>query len=228
MKIFIGYDPTAKIAFDVCKFSIEKNTSKNVEILALIQSDLRNNNYYYRPIDDKGSTEFTFTRFLVPALTNYQGWAIFCDCDFLWVNDIQELISQKNNQYAVMVVKHDYNPSNNKKFNNNIQYQYPKKNWSSMILWNCSHEKNKNLTLDVVNTSSGEFLHQFKWLNDEDIGTINKKWNWLANWYVETDNEKPNAIHYTEGGPWIDLYKNCQYSKEWNKYKEDFNKINSI
>jgi len=221
MKIFIGYDSTAKIAYDVCKLSIKKNTSANIEISALNQLELRNKNYYYRPIDDKGSTEFTFTRFLVPALMNYQGWAIFCDCDFLWVDDVQNLINQKNNQYAVMVVKHDYSPNNNKKFNDSVQYQYPRKNWSSMILWNCSHEKNKQLTPDVVNTKSGEFLHQFKWLDDIEIGTIDKKWNWLVNWYTETDNEKPSAIHYTEGGPWIESYKDCQYSKEWNNYKKD-------
>ena len=93
-----------------------------------------------------------------------------------------------------------------------------------MVLWNCNHVKNKNITIDVVNTASGEFLHQFKWLTDEDIGTINKKWNWLANWYIETENESPSAIHYTEGGPWYDEYRNTEYSNIWKTYEERYNK----
>lgn len=222
MKVFIGYDSTSPISYNVCKFSIKKNTSKDIEVVPLIQQDLRDQGIYYRPIDEKGSTEFTFTRFLIPFISGYQGWAIFCDSDFLWINDIQKLIEKADDQYAVMVVKHEYVPSVDIKFLGNIQYQYPRKNWSSMVLWNCSHEKNKIITKELINTASGQFLHRFMWLNNSDIGSIDKTWNWLVNWYQEPKDGHPNALHFTEGGPWIDNYKDCQYSNIWEEYNEQY------
>jgi lipopolysaccharide biosynthesis glycosyltransferase len=215
MKVFIGYDFKEDTAYRVCEYSIKKNSSIMLDVEALNQQALRKSNLYWRESDPLSSTEFTFTRFLVPAIMKYQGWALFCDSDFLWVDDVNKLFSQIDNRYAVMVVQHNYAPKSTTKKNNHPQYIYPKKNWSSMILWNCGHKKNKMLSPELVNTSSGEFLHRFMWLDDNDIGNIDKSWNYLVNWY---HHGNPSAIHFTEGGPWLTKYKNCEYSVEWNHY----------
>jgi lipopolysaccharide biosynthesis glycosyltransferase len=225
MNFYVGYDSREAIAYEICKFSLLKNSSIDIKVHPLIQKNLRDKKLYNRPIDDKGSTEFTFTRFLVPLLEDFKGWAVFCDCDFLWIDDIKNLLENIDNKYAVMVVKHDYKPNTDKKFNNNVQHQYPKKNWSSMILWNCNHPKNKILTTEFLDKQSGMFLHQFLWLNDEDIGSIDIRWNWLVNWYKENEKDKPSALHYTEGGPWHRGYENCLYSLDWKKYKNEYDRL---
>jgi lipopolysaccharide biosynthesis glycosyltransferase len=152
---------------------------------------------------------------------DFKGWAVFCDCDFLWLDDIKKLLDQTDDQYAVMCVQHDYTPTSTVKMNGVPQYQYPRKNWSSMILWNCGHPKNQKLTPELVNMASGQYLHRFAWLDNSDIGAIDKEWNWLINWYHESQNSRPKALHFTEGGPWHELYKDCEYSNLWNEYKND-------
>lgn len=217
--VYVGYDSREKIAYDICNYSlITRNTEVNV--IPLIQSQLRTNDLYWRDIDTKASTEFTFTRFLVPYLSNYKGWAVFCDCDFLWLEDIKELFKFADDRYAVMVVQHFYNPNVLIKMDNQIQYLYPRKNWSSMILWNCKHPSNKRLDLDTVNTETGQFLHQFKWLDDNEIGHIPVDWNWLADWYLVGKDGTPKAIHYTQGGPYFSEYYDCTLSNLWKaEYK---------
>jgi hypothetical protein len=117
-----------------------------------------------------------------------------------------------------MVVKHHYTPKSAVKMNDKVQTTYPKKNWSSLVLWNCEHPANKILTPALVNTASSAYLHQFKWLKDSDIGELDKTWNWLAGYYT---GETPKAIHYTDGGPWLGIAG--EHSEEWleflNKYK---------
>lgn len=212
--VYIGYDSREKVAYDVCKYSlIIRNTDVNV--VPLVQDRLRSDKLYWREIDTKASTEFTFTRFLVPYLSNYKGWAVFCDCDFLWLEDIGELFKFADDKYAVMVVQHFYNPKGIIKMDNKIQYLYPRKNWSSMILWNCEHPSNKKLNPDAVNNKPGQFLHQFKWLDDSEIGHIPVDWNWLSDWYIQGKDGIPKAIHYTQGGPYFKEYYNCALSKEW-------------
>ena len=221
MKVFIGYDLKEDIAYNVCDYSINKNSSIPLEVKPLRQADLRELGYYWRAVDEKGSTEFTFTRFLVPVLAGYQGWVLFCDSDFLWLDDVKNLFDQIDDRYAVMLVKHNYTPTSTRKKINGVQYQYPRKNWSSMVLWNCGHEKNSVLTPELINTAPAEFLHRFSWLKEEDIGEIDKKWNWLVNWYQEPRDGTPSALHFTEGGPWIESYQDCQYSDKWKQYKND-------
>ncbi len=216
MKVFVGYDNREDIAFRVCQHSI-KRYQPDAEVIALRQKELRKNNDYWRPEDKLASTEFTFTRFLVPHLMNYQGWAVFVDCDFVWEEDIAELFKLADPKYAVMVVQHDYNPSSSTKMDGKSQHQYPRKNWSSMILWNCGHPSNQALTKEVVNSETGAFLHRFQWLKDEEIGSISHEWNWLVNWYKEPEQGKPKAIHYTEGGPWFENYKDCEYHLNYEK-----------
>jgi len=217
MKVFIGYDSREDIAFQVCEYSIVKH-NKNTEVYALKQKELREAGIYSRPIDPLSSTEFTFIRFLVPYLTDYKGWAVFVDCDFIFLQDIKKLFDLANNQFAVMVVKHEYTPKESYKMDGCRQLSYPRKNWSSCILWNCSHPSNRNLTPDVINTQTGQFLHRFQWLNDEEIGELQPEWNWLAGWYNEKENGQPSAIHFTEGGPWFKEYRRCHYHKIWKKY----------
>ena len=219
VKIFIGWDSREPIAADVCEFSIEKNSTIPVDIEMLKQDDLRKQLIYTRPPDTQGSTEFTFTRFLVPRLMDYQGWAVFCDCDFLWLGDIKDLIAQADDQYAVMLVRHDYRPQNTMKMDGKRQEYYPRKNWSSMILFNCGHPKNKWLTPYHINRATGQELHRFSWLDDKDIGSISPEWNWLVGWYHQPWDGVPKALHYTEGGPWFSNYQDCEYAGAWLDYR---------
>ena len=219
IKVFVGYDSREDIAYKVCEFSI-KARSHNVEVIPLIRDKLIEEGKYDRPKDTLASTEFTFTRFLVPELTGFDGWAVFCDCDVLWNVGVEDIIAHANEQYAVMVVKHDYNPVNETKMDGKRQYIYPRKNWSSVILWNCGHPSNKQLTQEAINTETGQFLHRFEWLPDEEIGELPSVYNWLVGWYKETpESGQPKIIHYTEGGPWFDNYVNCEYGANWEREK---------
>ena len=228
LNLYIGYDTKEKIASDVCEYSVKKNSSINLTVDLLIKKNLEEKKLLYRKDDKLSSTEFTFSRFLVPFLNEYKGWAIFCDCDFLWTGDIKRLLDKKDEKYAVMCVQHDYNPKSEIKMDGRQQLMYPRKNWSSMVLWNCSHPANKKIDINMVNNETGKFLHRFGWLEDKLIGNLDYKWNWLVGWYEETSNNKPEAIHFTEGGPWFENYKNCEYSKIWNQYKEEMEKIDTL
>lgn len=209
--VYVGYDTRLNDVYEVCKHSILRHS--NVNVLPIVQQELRDKHIYTRPIDDKASTEFTLTRFLVPLLNNYTGWALFCDCDFLFLTDVNELFNTVNNDYAVMVVKHDYTPKTSTKMDNKTQYVYPRKNWSSLILFNCEHILNKNID---VNNMEPSYLHQFKWLDDNHIGSIDTSWNHLVGYYTGT----PKALHYTDGGPWFINYKDTEYNTLWNKEYE--------
>jgi len=222
--IYIGWDSREDIAYQVCKHSIE-NKTKNATIIPLKQLELKDEGFYWRDSDKLGSTEFTFTRFLVPELMQYNGWALFMDCDMVLTTDIQELFNQANDKYAVMCVKHDYTPPAGKKMDGKDQIPYPRKNWSSVMLFNCGHPSNRKLTKELVNdpTITGAYLHRFSWLADDEIGSLSHEWNWLVNWYKDPKDGTPKIIHYTEGGPWFDNYKNCEYSEVWEKEKESYN-----
>lgn len=217
MNIFIGYDSRESICYDTCKMSLKETSSVDTTVQPIKIDEL---NVYNRSTDPTAATEFTYSRFLVPYLSEYQGWSLFCDCDFIFVDDISNLISLIDDQYAVMVCKHDYKPTAKTKMDGQIQTMYPRKNWSSLVLWNNTHVKNKQITPDVVNTQTGKFLHRFEWLEDHEIGSIPVVWNWLVGWYKEPDDGAPRALHYTEGGPWFDSFKDCEYAEQWNKYYE--------
>jgi len=213
-KVFVGYDPREDMAYQVCKHSIEQHSS-NVNVQPLRQSELRSAGWYKRPVDKLASTEFTFTRFLVPELANFKGWAVFMDCDMILTTDIQELFDQADDKYAVMCVQHDYKVTEDTKMDGQKQTVYPRKNWSSMVLWNCGHPSNAVVTQDMVNEPelNGAHFHRFSWLKDEEIGELDHTWNYLVGVY--NDIEKPKLIHYTEGGPWFENYRNCEYAQLW-------------
>lgn len=217
MKIFVGYDTREDITFQVCEYSILKHCP-DAEVIPLKQKDLREAGIYRRPIDNLGSTEFTFTRFLVPYLTDYTGWAVFVDCDFVFTEDISQLFERADDRYAVMVAQHDYTPKEGLKMDGKKQLPYPRKNWSSMILWNCGHPANRQLDLKTINEQTGQYLHRFQWLEDREIGSISHEWNWLVNWYQAPRDGEPKALHYTEGGPWFKDYRHCEYHNIWKEY----------
>lgn len=220
MKVYVGYDTREDIAYQVCKHSI-LTKQPQADVRPLKQQELRDAGWYTRPLDKLASTEFTFTRFLIPELMDFKGWAVFMDCDMILTTDIKELFDQADDQYAVMCVKHDYTPKEGVKMDGQKQTIYPRKNWSSVVLWNCEHEANRKLTQDFVNDTeiNGAYLHRFSWLNDFEIGELNHTWNYLVGVYDDIDN--PNLIHYTEGGPWFENYRNCQFSDLWKKELAD-------
>ena len=222
IKVFVGYDTREDIAYQVCAHAIKSHT-KNVEVIPLVLSELKEKKLYWRDTDKLGSTEFTFSRFLIPHLTNYKGWALFCDSDIIYQSDLNELFSLKDEKYAVMCVQHDYKPKEGLKMDGKQQTLYPRKNWSSVVLWNCGHPSNKKIDLELVNDpdTTGAFLHRFSWLKDEEIGSLSHEWNWLVGWYKEPEDGKPKGIHYTEGGPWFENYRNCDYHQVWKKYLID-------
>jgi lipopolysaccharide biosynthesis glycosyltransferase len=207
--IFIGYDSKVKIAYHVLTESILRNSSTPITISPINLNNLKN--IYTRKQDPLASTEFSFSRFLVPHLMNYNGWAIFMDSDMVMLSDITKLLNLRNEKYAVQVCKHDYTPSSKNKFLGNNQTIYAKKNWSSLMLMNTS--KCKTLTPEYVNTKSGLELHQFKWLDENLIGSIPLEWNWLVGEYPY--KKEVHNIHFTEGGPYFKDYKNTEYANEW-------------
>ena len=219
IKIFIGYDPREKIAYHTLVQSIIDNSSEPVSITPIAKKHL--GNIYQRTRSVKESTEFSLTRFLTPYLSGFEGWSIFMDCDMIVTSDIKALWDLKDDQYAIMCVKHDYTPSSERKFLDQIQTVYPKKNWSSVMLFN--NAKCTSLTPEVVQHEDGLFLHQFKWLESEDlIGEIPHTWNFLVGEEEKLANGKlPDLIHYTLGGPYFEDYKGCDYQEVWEEYKTE-------
>ena len=218
LKIFIGWDSRETEAYKVCVKSLKEYASQELDIIPIVKDVLIETGEYYRPQPEAGSVEFTYTRFLVPYLANYDGWALFIDCDFLFTRDVSELFAMANDKYALMCAKHDYIPKNAIKMDGQKQVSYPRKNWSSCMLWNCGHPANIILNPDVVSKESGAFLHRFYWLPDESIGDIPLEWNWLEGEYDKPDTP-PAAIHFTNGGPWFENYQNTDYADLWRSYQ---------
>ena len=225
-RVYLGYDSHEDITYEVAKFSLEKNASVPVHVQPLKRHDLRAQGVYRRDQDPKQSTEFTYCRFFVPYLNNYKGWALFADDDFLFLGDLKDLIVQCDDRYAVMCVQHDYTPTAHVKLAGVVQESYPRKNWSSMVLFNCGHPANQHLTLEMANTKPGSFLHRFSWIEDDAlIGNIDCEWNFLAEWYKPYPNNRlPKAVHYTEGGPWFPDYRNTDYAAQWMQYLAEYEK----
>ena len=215
VRVFIGYDPRETVAFSVLAYSILTRASVPVSIAPVMLSQLKG--VFNRQRNSLQSTEFSFSRFLTPYLSDYSGWSIFMDCDMLVLDDIAELWKKRNDDYAVMVVKHHHIPREDKKFLGQPQSKYEKKNWSSVMLFN--NAQCKALTPEYVNQASGLDLHQFKWLeSDAQIGDLPNEWNHLVGY----DNPKKGAslVHYTIGGPYFNEYTDCEYAKEWFNEKE--------
>lgn len=212
MRIFIGYDPREAVAFNVLAHSINVRASAPVTIAPLMLSQLKE--VLWRERHPLQSTDFSFSRFLVPLLSGYEGWSMFCDSDMLVLDDVAKLWTLRDDRYAVQVVKHDHKPADTVKFLEQPQRPYEKKNWSSVILFN--NAKCTALTADYVNTATGLELHQFKWLGDDSlIGEIPPRWNHLVDYDPALPPERVSLLHFTEGGPYFEAYKTCGYADLW-------------
>jgi hypothetical protein len=210
IRVFIGYDPREAVAFSVLSYSIQARASAPVAIAPLMLSQLKA--VLTRERHPLQSTDFSFSRFLTPYLSGYEGWSVFMDCDMLVLDDIARLHALRDERYAVMVVKHDHVPRETTKFLGEPQSRYEKKNWSSVMLFN--NAKCRALTPEYVNKASGLELHQFKWLAGDDlIGALPDRWNHLVGY--SAPRRDAALVHYTLGGPYFDDYRDCEYAKEW-------------
>lgn len=209
--VYIGFDGRESVAFYTLVHSILSRASAPVAITPLTLLQLKG--LYTRSRGPTESTEFALTRFLVPALSGYRGWSLFMDCDMLCRSDITELQTYIDRQRdkAVLVCRHDYVPKTERKFLDQVQTKYPRKNWSSLMIFN--NERCKALTPDYVNSASGLDLHRFKWLDESQIGSLPLEWNWLVGEYPYRADAK--IVHYTLGGPYFDEYGDCDYAEEW-------------
>ena len=214
--IYVGYDPREAVAFHVLAHSIHRRASQPVSIAPLMLSQLGQT--LTRPRDPLQSTDFSFSRFLTPYLSGFKGWSIFMDCDMLVLDDIAKLWELRDERYAVQVVKHNHVPKESTKFLNQPQSKYAKKNWSSVMLFN--NERCRALTPDYVNKATGLELHQFKWLDsDELIGEIPHRWNHLVGY--DAPSEAVSLIHYTIGGPYFSEYTDCEHADKWFTERDD-------
>ena len=209
--IYIGFDQVESVTFHTLAHSILSRASVPVSIIPIKRSLFTD--FHTRKLDDKQSNEFSFTRFLVPYLNDYQGHAIFMDCDMLVLDDIKKLWDLRNPFKAVQVIKHDYVPRDEIKYLGTTQYKYPRKNWSSVMIFNCGHHHCETLTPEYVNSASGLELHQFKWTGDGFIGELPQDWNHLVSEYPPNPDAK--LIHYTVGGPYFREYQDCEFAMEW-------------
>lgn len=210
--VFIGWDSRETVAYQVLVHSLIIRSSEPLAITA-VGNQVLPKALWHRERGPFDSTEFSNARFLVPALMGFEGWAIFMDCDMLCLADLAELWAQRQDQYAVMVRKHDYRPSGQRKFLDQVQTRYARKNWSSLMLLNCAHPHTRSLTAEYVNQAAGLDLHGFSWTTEEQIGALRGPWNELA---VEGGHcsPSPSLVHFTEGGPWHG-YLGLQHAQAW-------------
>lgn len=210
IRVVVGFDQREAVAFHVFVQSIIMNSTAPVQILPLALNNLK----YYIETHLDGSNSFIYSRFLTPHLFEYEGWAIFADGDMICRDDIAKLWSLRDATKAVMCTQHDYRTKAKVKYLGNKNEDYPRKNWSSLVLWNCAHPANKILSPEFVQAQTGAFLHRFSWLRDEDIGNLPLEWNWLTTEYE--DNFSASLLHYTLGTPCFKDYRDCEMSAEWH------------
>lgn len=214
-RVYIGWDKREPEAYDVAESSLRRNASIPVAVEPIKLEDLIKRGLYTRSVDPLASTEFTYSRFLTPALAGFKGWALFCDSDFLWLGDVAGLLEYTKTPKAVYCVQHDYTPKETTKMDGAVQTAYPRKNWSSLMLFNCEHPAVRALTPELVNRETGAYLHRMQWVRDEDIGALPTEWNWLEGWNEKPNSGTPKAVHYTRGGPWFEQWQNVDYADLW-------------
>ncbi len=227
IQIYLGYDSREDAAYQVARNSIVKRTNEPIRIMPLKLEHLP---ILTRPIEHRDgklwcpisqapmATEFAISRFCVPFLQN-EGWALFCDCDIICWSNISELFHLVDDKYAVMVVKHKQESGPDTKMDGQAQTYYNRKNWSSVVLWNCGHHSNARLTEERLNNWTGRGLHAFHWLNDDEIGELPQEWNWLIN-VTPGEPQKRGIWHWTLGGSWLPNWKESPYDKEWQEEAE--------
>jgi hypothetical protein len=238
MSVWIGFDPREAAAFAVARQSILR-FNQHLPINGVVLSDLIAQGLYYRITERRlgrlwdriseapMSTEFAISRFLVPTLVKRQckgwhdgGWAVFMDCDVLVRDNLTNLRKLLDDTKAVCCVKHNHNPKNKTKMDGQEQTSYPRKNWSSVMAFNVDHPANKVLDVEMVNSMPGRDLHRMCWLNDEDIGELPPEWNYLVGDMTLPEGTTPKIVHFTNGGPWLEAFKDVEYADEWNNMIE--------
>ena len=213
-RIFVGYDPREAVAFHVCVNSIIRHSSVTVSITPLALTNIQD----YREGHKDASNQFVYSRFLIPHLCNNKGWGLFIDGDMIVKSDIKELFDLIEPDKAVMVVKHNYKTRAAQKYLNSKNQDYPRKNWSSVVLWNCESWLNRSLKPEFIEKASGSDLHRFSWLPDERIGELPLEWNWLPQEFGIWDRAK--LIHYTLGTPCFKEYANDMMAEDWHNELE--------
>lgn len=226
-RIFIGYDPRETLAYNVCIKSLVAHKSHAISVQPVNMRML--GGQYKRPTSRRNgvlwddlsnapmATEFSISRFWVPLLAGEQGWALFCDGDFMFRSDVSELFALADRRFALQVVQHMHLPTEHKKMDNQLQTRYPRKNWSSLMLFNLQHRALGVLRdLEVLNAATGAMLHSFMWLTDHEIGPLPIEWNWLAG--VTPERYTPKAVHFTLGTPDMPGYESYPYADEWRAH----------
>jgi hypothetical protein len=211
IRLVVGFDQREAVAYHVFCQSVLEKASAPVSFLPLVRGSIPG----YVEYHSDGSNHFTYSRFLVPYLFDYNGWAIFVDGDMVCNDDILRLWAMRDETKAVMVAKHEYISKHSVKYLGNHNRNYPRKNWSSVVLWNCSHPSNLILTPDFISSKDGAFLHRFHWLNEDLIGEIPLLWNWLATEYDAINDA--SLIHYTLGTPCFLDYRCSDMSDYWHE-----------
>jgi hypothetical protein len=238
--VWIGFDTREAAAFGVTRHTLRERLTLGVPIFGLRLGVLRKQGVYNRPtetrLDEKTghyvlwdaisdapmSTEFAISRFLVPHLmttgfTQRGGFAVFMDCDMLVRANMAELFrfceQHENRKYAAFCVKHNYQPPEGVKMDGQEQLRYARKNWTSFIVFNCDHPANKALSVELVNKLPGRDLHRLCWLDDDQVCGLDHAWNFLVG--HSDPSIDPKVVHFTEGGPWFDNYRDVPFADEW-------------
>ena len=226
INIYVGWDPREQVAYDIACASLLRRTQAEVNIIPLKLDELRTSGLLTRRVERRGNqlwcpisdapmaTEFAVSRFCVPFLQS-SGWAVFMDCDVLVNDDISKLLDLADPSFAMMCVKHQPSDSGKQKMDGQVQTYYSRKNWSSVMLWNCNHPAHRILTREALNNWPGRDLHAFSWLKDSLIGELDPEWNYLAD--VSPKLEHPKLIHYTLGTPNLPGYENCEFADLWHE-----------
>jgi lipopolysaccharide biosynthesis glycosyltransferase len=214
IKWFIGHDPVETGTYHVMSNSLMRHSSMPISITPVTLKSLEG--ILTRDRHPLQSNDFAFSRFLVPWMCNFEGWAVFSDCDMIVLDDPAKLWALRDDRFAVKVVHHNHIPEETTKYLGTTQTKYARKNWSSVVLWNCAHPSNRILTPENINIADGLELHQFRFLNDDEIGYLPKQWNYLVG-YDQSNDAK--LVHYTTGGPYFEEYRNCDYHQDWWKEK---------
>jgi hypothetical protein len=223
--IWIGRDRREEVAFNVTRQSLLAHLSETIPVHALELGELKNRGLYNRPTEEKNgrlidvrsrrqdydgsmSTDHAIGRFYVPHLAG-SGWALFMDGDMLVRDDLAPVFDHLDPKKAIYCVQHDHRPNAKTKMDGQVQAQYPRKNWSSFMIFNCDHAANKALTPELIDTIAGRDLHRFCWLSEEEIGGLDSMWNWLVGY------SQPKVLHFTGGTPDMPGYENAPYADEW-------------
>jgi hypothetical protein len=214
IRVFVGYDPREAVVHHVCVNSLIRRSSRPIAVTPLALNNLSN----YAETHGDGSNNFIYSRFLVPHLCEHRGWAIYIDGDMLLREDIAQLWAMRDPDKAVLCVHHDYKTKTQAKYLGSRNTDYPRKNWSSVVLWNCGHEANRGVTPEFVMRSTGAQLHRFTWLDDSLIGRLPIEWNWLPDEFGPNENAK--LLHWTLGAPCFHEYADVAMAAEWHRERQ--------